>query len=262
MKALLVQLDMAWEDAPANREKIAHMLDRADPQAGDLVVLPEMFDTGFSMNVAATADKDGSTLTFMLELAQDYEVIVQGGRTVASCHRCLAANVMTVVGPNNAMLCEYQKIHPFSVGKEHEHFEAGREVKTYRWGELTVSPAICYDLRFPELFRKSMKMGAEVFALGACWPQVRQHHWRALLIARAIENQAYMFGVNRTGRDPKLEYAGGTIAIDPTGEVLGEMGSEEGVLSVEVDPRVVRRWREKFPALRDARLLNDSAGAG
>lgn len=256
MKAHLIQLDIQWEDATANREKVAHMLDRAAPAAGDLVLLPEMFDTGFSMNIASTADKDSSTLQFLLELADDYQVIVQGGRTLASCHRCLAANVMSIVGPGNAVRCEYQKIHPFSLGKEHEHFEPGRDVKTFRWGELTVAPAICYDLRFPELFRKGMKMGAEVFALGACWPQARQHHWRALLIARAVENQAFVLGVNRTGNDPSLQYVGGTIALGPTGEVLGELGPEERVLSVEIDPAVVRRWREKFPAIRDARLLD------
>lgn len=256
MKAHLVQLDIQWENAASNREKVAQMLDKAQPTAGDLVVLPEMFDTGFSMNIATTADKDASTLQFMLELADDYQVIIQGGRTVASCHRCLAANIMSVVGPGDSLLCEYQKIHPFSLGKEHEHFEAGREIRTYRWNDLTVAPAICYDLRFPELFRRGMKMGAEVFALGACWPQARQHHWRALLIARAIENQAFVLGVNRTGRDPALDYVGGTIALGPTGDVLGELGAEERVLSVEIDPVAVRRWREKFPAIRDARLLD------
>lgn len=256
MKAHLVQLDIQWENTAANREKVAQMLDRAAPTAGDLVLLPEMFDTGFSMNIASTADKDASTLQFLLELAEDYQVIIQGGRTLASCHRCLAANIMSIVGPRNALMCEYQKIHPFSLGKEHEHFEAGREVKTYRWGDLTVAPAICYDLRFPELFREGMKMGAEVFALGACWPQARQHHWRALLVARAIENQAFVLGVNRTGNDPTLQYVGGSIALGPTGEVLGELGPEERVLSVEIDPAIVRRWREKFPAIRDARLLD------
>jgi omega-amidase len=121
---------------------------------------------------------------------------------------------------------------------------------------LKVAPAICYDLRFPELFRTAtLKHHTGVFALGACWPVSRQHHWRALAIARAIENQAYMLAVNRTGRDPKLEYAGGTIAVTPKGDVLGELGPEPGVLSVPVNPREVRRWREKFPALGDVRLV-------
>jgi predicted amidohydrolase len=120
---------------------------------------------------------------------------------------------------------------------------------------LKVCPAICYDLRFPELFRRGLLMGAEVFAIGSNWPANREFHRRALSIARAIENQAFVLSVNRTGRDPGLEYPGGTLAISPRGEVLGELGSEEGVMSVEIDPGDVRRWRSVFPAWRDHRLL-------
>jgi predicted amidohydrolase len=97
--------------------------------------------------------------------------------------------------------------------------------------------------------------GAEVFAVGACWPAKRIHHWRALLIARAIENQAFVLGVTRTGREPGVEYAGGTIAIDPTGKVLGELGPDEGVLSVEINPGTLRDWRGAFPAWKEHRLL-------
>jgi predicted amidohydrolase len=118
-----------------------------------------------------------------------------------------------------------------------------------------VCPAICYDLRFPELFRLGLLKGAEVYALGANWPDARQAHWRALLIARAIENQAFVLGVNRTGRDPHLNYAGGSIAVGPQGEVLGELAAEEAVLSVEIAPREVHAWREKFPAWKDGKLL-------
>jgi predicted amidohydrolase len=158
------------------------------------------------------------------------------------------------------VLAEYAKIHPFSYGREPERFEGGVEITVYRWGEeagqaLTVCPAICYDLRFPELFRLGLFRGAEAFAVGANWPESRQHHWRALLIARAIENQAVVLGVNRTGRDPNLAYAGGSIAVGPRGDILGELGSEEAVLSVEIDPREVHAWRERFPAWRDIKLM-------
>jgi Predicted amidohydrolase len=249
---------MAWEEPEENHERVRQLLDRVDVSAGDLILLPEMFATGFSFNIQKTNDKQGATLAFLVELVKEFRCFVQGGRTVAACHMvaCGASNVMTVAGPDGKIACEYTKIHPFSVGGEHETFEAGRDVVCWEWGACRVCPAICYDLRFPELFRiATLRKGAEVFALGACWPVSRQHHWRALAVARAIENQAYMLAVNRTGRDPKLEYAGGTIAVSPRGDVLGELGAEQGVLSVEVDPREVRRWREKFPALKDVRLI-------
>jgi len=263
--AHLIQLDIAWEDAAENHERVRQLLDRADVAPADLILLPEMFATGFSFNIQKTNDKSGQTLAFLVEMAEEFQCFVQGGRTVAACHQvaCGASNVMTVVGPTGSIVQEYTKIHPFSIGGEHETFAAGREVMTWQWTgsatqdepALNVAPAICYDLRFPELFRAAtLRHNAGAFALGACWPVSRQHHWRALAIARAIENQAYMLAVNRTGRDPKLEYAGGTIAVTPKGDIAGELGPEPGVLSVPVDPREVRRWREKFPALGDVRL--------
>jgi len=261
--AHLVQLDIAWEHPEANYEAVRQLLDKVPVNPGDFILLPEMFATGFSFNVEKTNDKSGATLAFLVELAADFQAIVQGGRTVAACHQCAAGNVMTVVSPDGRVLCEYQKIHPFM--KEAERFEGGREVMTYRWPPpnstdtpLNVCPAICYDLRFPELFRIGLQQGAEVFALGACWPNVRQHHWRSLLIARAIENQAYVLGCNRTGKEPTpstLVYAGGSIVIGPKGEVLGELDDKPGVLSVPIDAGAVRAWRVQFPAWRDVRLM-------
>ena len=261
MRAHLIQLDIAWEDKRANFDKVERLLSRADPpvQTGDLVVLPEMFDTGFSFNIGATADENGETLRYLTQLAADSGVTVHGARTVRKAGRDHAENRATVVGPGGAVLADYAKIHPFSYGKEQERFEGGGEVVVYRWevpgGQFcTVCPAVCYDLRFPELFRIGLTKGAEVFAIGANWPEARAAHWRALLIARAIENQAFVLGVNRTGRDPNVAYAGGSIAVGPRGEVLGELKNEEGVLSVEVDPREVRAWREQLPAWKDAKL--------
>lgn len=279
LHAHLVQLEIAWENPAENHERVRQLLDRADIARGDLILLPEMFATGFSFNIEKTNDRTGQTLALLAEIASEFQCFVQGGRAVAACHQvaCGASNVMTVVSPSGRVVCEYTKIHPFSIGGEHETFAAGREVVVWEWSEgasqrtsepasqgrdaLKVAPAICYDLRFPELFRTAtLRHGAEVFALGACWPVSRQHHWRALAIARAIENQAYMLAVNRTGRDPKLEYAGGTTAVTPKGDILGELGPEQGVLSVPIDPREVRRWREKFPALRDVRLISGMPG--
>jgi predicted amidohydrolase len=119
---------------------------------------------------------------------------------------------------------------------------------------LTICPAVCYDLRFPELFRRGLQQGAEMFVLGANWPSARQHHWRTLLIARAIENQAFVIGVNRCGSDPHLDYSGGSMALGPKGEILAELGDEERIESVEIDPEKLRSWRGEFPAWRDARL--------
>lgn len=259
--AHLVQLDIAWEDAAANFRRVRDLLGAAPVRPGDLVLLPEMFDTGFSLNVEATADA-GGTLSFLAGLARELGAYVQGGRTVAAAGG-RATNRATAVAPDGSVVCDYRKIHPFSLGREPERFDGGDEVTTYDWAGssapdrgLKVCPAVCYDLRFPELFRLGLLKGAEAYTVGANWPESRRAHWRALLVARAIENQAFVLGVNRTGRDPNLAYAGGSIAVGPRGSVLGELGPEEGVLSVEIDPREVHAWRGKFPAWRDARLLS------
>lgn len=250
-------MDIAWEDKQANYDRVERLVAKAGPVRGDLILLPEMFDTGFSFNVERTADSDLATLNYLKQLAADLEVYVQGARTVQGPGG-RGENRATVIGPDGEVLADYTKIHPFSLGKEHERFPGGMEVVTYplRNGEdsVTVCPAICYDLRFPELFRIGLTQGAGMYAIGANWPQARAMHWRALLIARAIENQAFVLGVNRTGSDPNLTYAGGSIAIGPRGDVLGELGPEEAPLSVEVDPAELRMWREKFPAWRDGKL--------
>lgn len=277
MQAHLLQMNIAWEDKAANRRAVERLLDRATCAEGDLVVLPEMFDTGFSFAVERTADRDNATLDFLIRLAGDLGVYIVGGRTVQACDACLAHNRAVAVSPAGDLLAEYSKIHPFTYGREAERFEGGRDVVLFTWtsaterplggrinmsprasaaASLRICPAVCYDLRFPELFRIGMLRGAELFTVIANWPASRQHHWRALLIARAIENQAFVLGVNRTGDDPNLSYTGGTIAVDPRGEILGELGPEEGVLSVEINPGVLASWREKFPAWRDARLIS------
>ncbi len=260
-KAHLVQTAIAWEDREANYEQVRTLLDRAEVAPGDFILLPEMFDTGFSFNTEQTADMDARTLAFLGELAVEFRAVVQGGRTTAACRRCAAKNVMSALGPGEGgptHLGEYAKVHLFP--NEAERLERGTDVVTYAWAGagLKVCPAICYDLRFPELFRAGLARGAELFALGACWPRQRAHHWRALLLARAIENQAFVLGVNRVGQDPAHApsagwvYAGGSIAIDPTGEVLGELGDAPGVLSVPIDAARLHAWRAAFPAWREA----------
>jgi predicted amidohydrolase len=268
MHAHLVQLDIAWEHKAANFARVRNLLAATGVQPGDLIVLPEMFDTGFSFNLSKTNDADGRTLQYLVELARHLGATVHGSRTVIGPDG-RGRNRASVVGPAGEVLCEYDKIHPFTYGRESEFFSGGDRVCTYTWtrgtagsvagapeDRTTVCPAICYDLRFPELFRRGLQMGAEVFALGANWPSPRAPHRRALSIARAIENQAYVLCVNRAGRDPHLAYAGASLAIGPRGEVLAEAGEGECVLTVGIDLAALRAWRAEFPAWRDHRLLN------
>lgn len=259
--AHLVQPDIAWEDHEENHARTRRLLASADVRPGDLILLTEMFDTGFSVELDKTADVHNKTLDFLRTLASELRVTLQGSRTVIGPDG-RGRNRFSILGPDATLLAEYDKVHPFSLGRttEADRFTSGNAVVTYAWTpgshpSVVICPAICYDLRFPELFRIGMLKGAEIFALGANWPTSRQAHRRALDIARAIENQAFVLDVNRTGDDPALNYSGGTIAIGPRGDVLGELGDAPGVLSVPIDIDDVRSWRRTFPATRDHRLI-------
>jgi predicted amidohydrolase len=255
----LVQFDIVWEDKEANYGRVETLLDGAGVRPGDLVVLPELFDTGFSFRLERTVD-DGATRVFLKDLAARLGATVHGSLTALGDDE-RGRNRIVAVGPDGETLAEYDKIHPFSYGRETERFTGGDRTASYdwRWGEgaeeaLRVGCAVCYDLRFPELFRAEMLAGAQAFALGANWPSPRAAHWRALAIARAIENQAFLFAVNRCGADPQLQYAGGSICVDPKGAVFAEAGDEERVVSAPIDAAALRAWRREFPAWRDARL--------
>ncbi len=267
MRAHLVQIDVAWEDKPANRAKARALIEQAGPERGDLVILPEMFDTGFSFNLAKTADADGATLAFLTDTARSLGVWVHGARTgLAADGR--GRNLATIIDPSGERVCEYQKRRLFPLGAgdtEASRFEPGPHAVAYTWtreqgapaGRAVVSPTICYDLRFPEVYLDGLSLGAEIFVVSSSWPAPREGHRRALSIARAIETQSIVLSVNRCGREPPVpagpgnQYAGGSLAIGCKGEILGELGPDEGVLSVDLDIREVRRWREIFPAWKE-----------
>lgn len=253
MQIIACQLDIAWEDKAASHQRVARMLAAADVSPGALVVLPEMFATGFSMDVAAIADdQTHETHDFCAALAREHHVYVLAG-VVSGAPDGRGRNEAVAFAPDGSQLARYCKLHPFSLAGESDRYEAGDDLVTFRWHDVTVCPLICYDLRFPEAFRRGVAHGAELFAVIANWPAPRAAHWTTLLHARAIENQAVVVGVNRTGRDPQHSYIGQSAIIDPHGESLIDAGEHETLIAAEVDAQLIRNWRQKFPALRDIR---------
>jgi predicted amidohydrolase len=248
-----LQLDIAWEDKAANFRKVEAMVEEAQPAAGSLVVLPEMFTCGFSMNLGVTRQKAArEDETFLAGLARKHRIFVHGG-VVSPGSGQMGRNEAVAFSPEGQLLARYTKIHPFSLGGEAQGHEAGTEIVTYPWGGFTVAPFVCYDLRFPEIFRAAAWKGADLLVVIALWPVKRQHHWLTLLQARAIENQAYVVGVNRVGREPDYQYAGRSVVVDPHGFIIADAGEREGVLTAALEPEVVSQWRRDFPALRDMR---------
>jgi predicted amidohydrolase len=250
VRVAAVQLDIAWEDKPANHATVERMLVEAGVEPGTYVLLPELGDTGFSFDLDAIVDE--RTLPWACQLARQLGIWLQPGFARRGPDG-LGRNCAAIIDPTGEVHGVYRKVHPFTYSREADHYAGGDTVVIGPCGEAAVCPLICYDLRFPELWRYAAIAGAEVFTIGASWPDVRQAHWRALLIARAIENQACVVAVNRVGRDPNHGYAGGSMVIAPSGEIVVEAGAEPAVITADLDLKALRRWREEFPALRDVR---------
>ena len=254
MHIAAVQFDIRWEDRTANHARVRHLLSQCDLPRNSLVVLPEMFDTGFSINTAVT---DPGTVSaselFCREIAKEYQVAVLAGMATRTREGRLA-NEAVAFSPDGGELVRYRKRQPFALAGEHLHYPAGTVPATFEWQGVRIAPLICYDLRFPELFRPTAVAGAELFIVIANWPVARIGHWVCLLQARAIENQAYVLGVNRAGADPNFKYDGRTSLFDPHGKQIFEADAREQILTADIDAELVRAWREQFPALRDAKL--------
>jgi len=255
-----IQPDLFWNEPAKNLDNICQMLRVNPPSAGDLVVLPEMFSTGFSVKDPQAPDGEGPWPERIENFLQDISTRYQCYALAGATSRCLGntqnmlQNLALAYDDKGQRLCSYAKIHPFSYGGEDNFFAPGNEIQTFEWNGFNVCPVICYDLRFPELFRKGLQLGADAFVVIANWPAARQMHWETLLRARAIENQSWVLGVNRCGDDPKLHYDGGTVVYNATGEILAQLDDQQGVLRQSVDAEAQKRWREKFPVLQDIRL--------
>ncbi len=288
-----VQPDIAWEDKEANFARVQTMLDSAGPLEGALVVLPEMFATGFSMNVSAIAEEaapspraearaeadavrsldsrlstldsafpshdsrlttldSAPTQHFLSNQAHSRRAYVLGG-VVTRGPDGKGRNESLVYSPDGTELSRYQKMYPFTLGGESANYTAGPGPVLFRCGPFTVAQFVCYDLRFPEAFRAAVRRGAQLFTVIASWPEARISHWVTLLQARAIENQAYVIGVNRVGTDPTLRYTGRSLIVAPGGEILADAGERESVIRAELDAQTLQDYRCRLPFLEDMR---------
>ena len=252
MHVVALQYDIAWENRAANFDTVRRLLTGAAVSPGSLIVLPEMFSTGFSMNVSQVAEaKDSETEKFLSSLAWQYESHVVGGLVSKDSSSALGRNEVAVYDPSGRPVALYQKNYTFSYADESSHYVAGDGLAMFRWHDFTVCPVICYDLRFPELFRRGVRDGANLFTISANWPDSRSRHWKALLEARAIENLSCVVGVNRVGSDPRFRYQGGSRILTHEVVVQEEAGDSESVLCCELDYNELITWRREFPALDD-----------
>ena len=251
LKITLIQPDLIWESKPANLAKISGLID--DLESTDLIVLPEMFATGFSMNVKELAEEmNGPTVQWMMQQASRLNVAIAGSLIIRE--KKAVYNRLILVSPDQTFQC-YDKRHLFSMGEEHLHFSSGNKRITANLKGWKIRLLICYDLRFPVWSRNHDDYDLLLYA--ANWPSARHHVWKNLLVARALENQCYCIGVNRIGNDGiGLLYLGDSAFISPRGDASW-LGDNETVRTFTLSREDLLSFRQKFPLLpgRDRFLL-------
>ena len=250
MKVAAVQHDIVWEDRDATLARVAPMVARAVDEGARLVVLPEMFAVGFSMAPQRVAEPPGGpTSSWLAEQATTHGVWIGGSVPEQGDGR--PRNVLVLAAPDGTVH-RYTKIHPFTYSGEHEHYDAGDRLVTVDVDGLRVSLFVCYDLRFADEFW-GLAHDTDLYVVVASWPAKRSHHWRSLLIARAIENQAYVVGCNRVGAGNGIAYSGDSRIIDPLGEILASAAQSESILFADISAERVAEVRDRFRFLQDRR---------
>jgi omega-amidase len=246
----IVQQDLAWRDPDANRARFAQVL---APLAGqtDLVVLPEMFTTGFTMKPEEYSEAaNGPTRAWLLEQARALDAAVGGSVAVNDDGRFYNRFMIALPGGPTYW---YDKRHLFRMSGEHRHYSAGDHAFIIEWRGARLCPLVCYDLRFPVWSRRRPGLDYDVVIYAANWPSPRAYAWSTLLRARAIENVAYCVGVNRTGPDGAGNaHPGASAVLDFLGQPLLELGADPLAATVAIDLDAMREWRDKFPAHLDA----------
>lgn len=247
LKVTLIQSYLFWEDVQKNLQQFDMKINQLN-QRTDLIVLPEMFNTGFSMNTAKLAESmEGNTISWMKKTASVTGSVITGSLIIKENGNFF--NRLLWVRPDGE-ISQYDKKHLFGLGSETEHFTAGTERLIVELNGWKICPMICYDLRFPVWCRNEEESDLLIFV--ANWPEKRSHHWRTLLIARAIENQEYVLGVNRVGDDANLFYhSGDSMLVHPMGNILFQKVDEEDMYTAILSKDEIEKTRRSLPFLAD-----------
>jgi omega-amidase len=255
LKITTVQANLKWEDAIASIKHLHTLLNRIEPKSTDIIVLPEMFNSGFTNNVKRCAEAmEGFTMQWMQETAKSRKAVVCGSLIIKEKNKYY--NRFIWMRPDGKYEY-YNKRHLFSMAKEDTVFTKGNKLLIVEYKGWKIMPLVCYDLRFPiwsrnidakKIFRYDVMINV------ANWPAVRNYAWQQLLIARAIENQSYVVGVNRVGKDGNaIPYVGNSLVLDMLGTKLSnQKAKREGVETIELNYKALQDFRKRFPANKDA----------
>jgi predicted amidohydrolase len=252
----LLQMDIAIGEPEANFAKLERMLLEAvsaSPKP-DVIMFPEMWNTGYALDrIHELADVNGEkTVAFLSAFSRKYGVFIVGG-SIAEKKGGDVRNTVYVFDREGNKIADYSKIHLFRLMDEEKFLASGDRIGSVQLGDVPSGVMICYDIRFPELARKLALGGAKVLFVPAEWPKPRLHHWRTLLMARAIENQMFVVSCNRVGVSGTTDFFGHSMVIDPWGEVIAEGGETENIIRAAINMEDVDRVRRTIPVFEDRR---------
>ncbi len=245
LKVILLQQDLVWEDISANLALFENCIKQLSEPV-DLVVLPEMFSTGFTMQAEIFAeDMSGRTIQKMQEWAKVTGAAICGSIIIKEAQSFY--NRFVWVEPNGNIE-HYDKAHLFRMGEEEQHYTRGKKQILIHYKGWNIAPFVCYDLRFPVWLRKTASFNYDLLLMVANWPERRSKHWDLLLQARAIENQAYVVAVNRIGNDGKeIYHNGNSAAIDPLGNIICKIEHEAAIKEISLNMASLQTYKESFP---------------
>ncbi|RZI49429.1 carbon-nitrogen family hydrolase [Lactococcus kimchii] len=254
LKIALAQIDIALGQLEQNFNKIADFVRQAAAQNAAVVVFPEMWNTGYALSdLGKLADPQGQRSQQVLsQLAKQYHINIVGG-SVATAKAGKFYNSQVIVDCEGQILSNYDKVHLFGPMDEEKYVSRGSVDNVFDLAGVKSAGVICYDLRFPEWVRTQMRQGAKILYVVAEWPEQRIEQWKILLQARAIENQAFVVGVNRVGADPNNRFNGHSLVIDPLGKILLDVGQEETLQVAELELAQVEQVRGFIPVFADRR---------
>lgn len=256
LRLALAQMNIEAGNPDGNFARAAQRLEAAvaaNPKP-DLLVLPEMWNTGYALKkIGELADPDGDrTCKWLTAFSRRHGVVVVAG-SIAQRRGDAVTNTIHVFDRSGEPIAEYSKIHLFKLMDEHLHLRAGEKPGLFQLAGVTAGAMICYDIRFPELARGLALAGAKILFVPAEWPNPRLHHWRTLLQARAIENQMYVVACNTVNDSGGTSFFGHSMVVDPWGEIVAEAGEEETTLTAEIDLALVDEVRGRIPVFDDRR---------
>jgi len=249
LKVTVFQAYLFWENTAKNLQNLALRLSMGVKENTDLIVLPEMFNTGFSMHSESLAEPEGGpTMIWMTEMARKYQAVVTGSLIIAEDGKYY--NRMIWMLPDGTFQ-KYDKHHLFGLGEEDEHYTAGQEQVIVELKGWKIRLAICYDLRFP-VWLRNRHDDYDILLVIASWPDKRSMHWKQLIPARAIENQCYVIAVNRVGHDGNEVYhSGHSMCIDPSGNTIYYKPEDEDLYTFGINYQELVKIRRSFPFLKD-----------